>query len=152
MDRALDRERTIHEMTRIITKHVAARYIYPLLDSLLGASASSCLGVSVALLRHAESGATMTASAVFKSQVAAERPLAIVAGGAIHPGQRKVLGRRRGTNLSRLRRTGCESMTIGTIESFAPAMLSMAESITKGPRLSRSATVRFLVVTNSTGP
>ena len=87
----------------------------------------------------------------FEGKIAAERSFAVVTGEARLPaGRRKMLGRGRRTDLSRLWRAGGEFVTVSTRESLARVVLRMTERVTIRTRRGARWPVRFLVVTNAT--
>jgi hypothetical protein len=115
---------------------------------LLSDSPSGC---SQRLQRHAKGGGTVTAAAVFESQVATECAPAIVAGQACHPSSGgKVFHSCRRAYLARLQRTRDQTMAISAIQSLCATVLCMAESKPKGTRVSRGSRVWLLIVTNAT--
>lgn len=92
----------------------------------------------------------MTALAVSKTQVAAERSLARVTRRTRLPARADEVLRRSGrTNLARLRRARGQLMTVSAFETLARAMFSVTERVTKSARVRRRGPVRLLVVTDA---
>jgi hypothetical protein len=78
----------------------------------------------------------VAAPAIFKRQIAAERSLAVVARETSYAARNgKMLKSRRGTDLTRLRRTACELMAIGTAKPLAWSVLRVAKSEAEGARV-----------------
>ena len=88
----------------------------------------------------------MATAAILEIQIAAKRASAIVAGRTGVVSRRKVFPRSRRADLSSLRQSGRVVVTLSTSESLARAVLRVAESESKGGRVSRSSGVRLLIV------
>ena len=92
----------------------------------------------------------MTALAVSKAEIAAERSLARVTRRTRLPARADEVLRRSGrTHLPRLRRARGYLVAISAFESLARAVLSVTERVTKRARVRRRGPVRLLVVTDA---
>ena len=94
----------------------------------------------------------MTPAAIFECEVASKRTIAVVTTRARFATRRyKMFGRRRRTDLARLRKSARNRVTLGARQSLSAAMLRMTERVAKRTRVGGRARERFLIVTNSAG-
>ena len=92
----------------------------------------------------------MTPAAIFEREVASKSTIAVVTTRARFAARRyKMFGRRRRTDLARLRKPTRDGMTLRARQSLCAAMLRMTEGIAKGTRVRRCSREWFLIVTNS---
>lgn len=92
----------------------------------------------------------MTALAVAEAEIAAKRALPGVAGrAALRARRRKVLGCSGRTHLLHLRGARSEFVAIGTCESLARAVVSVAERVSISARIRAGRAIRFLIVTHA---